>query len=167
VNLIPLGGKEVERAIQETAAEDDDLDASRGVGFGAFSGMAGIAGGDEDEKMEAIGIAAGTEIAEPKPSRRERMVRSKSDNGDRRRDRERNVEKRSRERERPRRHQQRRLHRSRSADRGYRREPASHLGDRNVQWTGDERHRHRRRSRSPGDHREAHHRRYDDYDRRR
>ena len=168
VNLIPLGGKEVERAIQETAAGgDEDLDASRGVGFGAFGGMARIAGDDGDEEMDTIGITIGNEIAEPNPRRREMMARPKTDNGDRRRDRRRNVEKRFREHGHPRRHQERKLHRSRSAERGYRREPASHSGSRNGQRTGDERHRHLRRSRSPDDRREAYHRRYDDYDRRR
>ncbi|EER43944.1 conserved hypothetical protein [Histoplasma capsulatum var. duboisii H88] len=57
-NMTPLGGKEVERAIQESSAADEgaqDGGGSRGVGFGSFRGTGGTKAGDQGDRMEGTG----------------------------------------------------------------------------------------------------------------
>ncbi|QSS63215.1 MMtag superfamily domain-containing protein [Histoplasma capsulatum] len=57
-NMTPLGGKEVERAIQESNAADEgaqDGGGSRGVGFGSFRGTGGTKAGDQGDRMEGTG----------------------------------------------------------------------------------------------------------------
>ncbi|KAF3490635.1 uncharacterized protein GIQ15_00152 [Arthroderma uncinatum] len=56
-NMTPLGGKEVERAVLEGAADNKGVDRVRGVGFGGFSGR--TLAGDEVEKLEPMGDVSG------------------------------------------------------------------------------------------------------------
>lgn len=141
-NMTPLGGKEVQRAIQESGAAEGGPevgDGSRGVGFGVFRGMGGMKAGDQGDMIEGTGyeMVMPEKGLERRGERRERGARSgRGEDGDRRRrDRSRDVD-RGEERERKsRRHEKdderhgRRRRRSISADR-------DHGG------------RHRRRSRS-------------------
>ncbi|PGH09955.1 hypothetical protein AJ79_05571 [Helicocarpus griseus UAMH5409] len=183
-NLMPLGGKEVERAVKE-AGEGEKEDEAKGVGFGGFRGMGGMEGGDQGDTME------GTGLGDTGLERRAREGRERRGDGERRRDRSRGRDRgrrdrksqrreydddrharrrhRSRSTERDREPRERRRHRSRSGDRDYykRQRAPSRSRSRERKRASDERHPRRERSRSPADRRSHHrHRRYDD-DRRR
>lgn len=54
-NETPIGQKEVEKAIKETAEGDDD-DAAKGVGFGGFD--RGVVGKEESEVLGGVGLDA-------------------------------------------------------------------------------------------------------------
>ncbi|KAL9631373.1 MAG: hypothetical protein Q9164_005931 [Protoblastenia rupestris] len=54
-NETPLGQKEVERAIKETA-EGDDIDGVKGVGFGAFDGPRNLLARDQSEVLRGVGM---------------------------------------------------------------------------------------------------------------
>lgn len=88
-NTTPLGQKEVEKAIKETAEGDEEAEA-KGVGFGVFLGAGGPAGEDRDT-LRGVGLdRAGGQA----PERREegdgkRRERRRSRSRDRSRDRRR------------------------------------------------------------------------------
>ncbi|KKZ66593.1 hypothetical protein EMCG_07707 [[Emmonsia] crescens] len=164
-NMTPLGGKEVQRAIQESGAAEGGPevgDGSRGVGFGVFRGMGGMKAGDQGDMIEGTGYEMvmpdkGLERRGERRERRERGGRGarsgRGEDGDRRRrDGSRDVD-RGVERERKsRRHEKdderhgRRRRRSISADRdhGGRHRRRSRSGDRDSH----KRHRPSSRSRS-------------------
>ncbi|TKA65877.1 hypothetical protein B0A49_06824 [Cryomyces minteri] len=67
-NLEPLGKEDVIKAATEVAAEDEEVEGGRGVGFGGFGGVGGAVG--EVEVMRAVGAETERRRAEPtKPSR--------------------------------------------------------------------------------------------------
>ncbi|EGE85513.1 hypothetical protein BDDG_08458 [Blastomyces dermatitidis ATCC 18188] len=92
-NMTPLGGKEVERAIQEASAADggaENDDRPRGVGFGGFGGFGGMGGmkaGDQEDMMEGTGYEmVGPDNGMERRGRRGDRTRSGRDGGgDRRR----------------------------------------------------------------------------------
>ncbi|KAK2861169.1 hypothetical protein FQN49_004475 [Arthroderma sp. PD_2] len=65
-NMTPLGGKEVERAILEGAADDKGVDRVKGVGFGGFRGK--TPAGDDVEKLESLGDVSGDYARAKRPS---------------------------------------------------------------------------------------------------
>lgn len=162
-NLTPLGGKEVQKVVQETTAEDDAAgEGGRGVGFGAYGG--GMNAGDQNERMEAVGIDP-----DERPGRKEKRDRSR----DRDRDRERRHRRHHHNHER---HRHERRHRSRSRSRSRnrahrRRRSPSRSRSRDRRRDDDyDRPRRRERSYSPDGRHEHHHRRRErdvDYERRR
>ncbi|KAG8531962.1 uncharacterized protein KY384_003598 [Bacidia gigantensis] len=54
-NETPLGKKEVEKAIRETA-EGDEPESAKGIGFGAFEGLRKGKGGGDTEMLEGVGF---------------------------------------------------------------------------------------------------------------
>ncbi|KAK2764964.1 hypothetical protein FQN54_008663 [Arachnomyces sp. PD_36] len=154
-NMTPLGGKEVEKAIMETADDDGNGEGVRGVGFGAFGGAAGTQKGNGGERIEAVGVNPDPHARASRSSRRERRGRSRSREGDRRRGRSRDrygeKKKDHSRRDYERHHPERRRHRSRSGDRETRRRRSrsrSRSRERKREH-GRDRHRRRDRSRSP------------------
>ncbi|PGH00673.1 hypothetical protein GX51_05659 [Blastomyces parvus] len=149
-NMTPLGGNEVDRAIQETGAADggaENDDGSRGVGFGVFRGMGGMKAGDQGDVMEGTGY----EMVNPdngmeQRGRRGERARSGRDGGGdrRRRDASRDADRGERDK-RSRRHEKdderhgRRRRRSRSPDN-------DHGAVRRRRSTSAEKRRHRSRS---------------------
>lgn len=130
-NMTPLGGKEVERAIQESSAADEgaqDGGGSRGVGFGSFRGTGGTKAGDQGDRMEGTGYEMVPEKGlERRGTRDGRGTRGgRGENGDRRRgdmnsdeDRAAGRDRRSKRYERVDERQIRRRRHSPSADRDY------------------------------------------------
>lgn len=119
-NLTPLGGKDVQKAIRDSTADEDLAEErmGRGVGFGSYGGGAAAAhAGGENEKLEAVGLL-------PDQRGDRRCSRSRSPRRERRRDRGGD-----RDRERERRHRR-------------------HHDDRERHHHRSHRHRHRSRSRS-------------------
>ncbi|KAL1970281.1 hypothetical protein VTN77DRAFT_5441 [Rasamsonia byssochlamydoides] len=145
-NLTPLGGKEVQKAIQETTAQAQDDEEGRGrggIGFGSYGGgLSGMPAKDNDERLEAVGLdsdrRAGTRRSRSRsrsrsPRRESKRERSRDrDRGrdrDRDRDRERRRHRHDHDRDRVREHHRherryrsRSRSRSRSQDRHRRRE---------------------------------------------
>lgn len=118
-NLTPLGGKEVQKAIQETT---DESETARGVGYGAYSGGIDL-GGANDEKLLAEGnidadIAAAREFLASHKSRSEHRD-GRRERGSAHRDHHRDREHDRRERHH---HREHRRHRSRSRSRSPRRD---------------------------------------------
>ncbi|KAL2001904.1 hypothetical protein VTN02DRAFT_1028 [Thermoascus thermophilus] len=170
-NLTPLGGKEVQKVVQETTAEDDAAgEGGRGVGFGAYGG--GMNAGDPNERMEAVGIDP-----DERPGRKEKRDRSRERRRDRSRDRDRDREHRhSRHHHNHERHRHERRHRSRSRsrsrDRAHRRRRSPSRSRSRDRRRDDDygRPRRRERSYSPDGRHEHRHRRRErdgDYERRR
>ena len=145
-NETPIGQKEVEKAIKETA-EGDDEDAPKGVGFGGFD--RGVVGKEESEVLGGVGLDS-IGIGLPEKRRdgdriKEKRKRSRSRDSSR----ERRHRRHTHGEERP-----HRRHRSRdwADDRhSHRREPPRSYDRRKD----DERlpRRHRERSYSPSPHR--------------
>lgn len=174
-NLTPLGGKEVAKAIKESAEDnvDDDvkIEGGRGIGYGGFGGKPSA--GDQIDKMEAVGLVRDSDRG-GRSSRRHREEGQRSRG--RSRDRERSLEKKSRRRDHDSFRNERR-HGSRSRDR--RREgrdrsrdkEREHRRRRSTSGTRNRdrerrhrRHRHHSRSRSPSGHKDSRQerRRYDE-----
>ena len=165
-NMVPLGGKDVKKSIQDTTADDDQEaeQMGRGVGYGSSSGGAGPrnAGGD-DEKLEAVGL--------DRHHRGDRRRRDRSPGRDRRRDRsgDRNRERERRHRrhrdDRDRHHRSHRQgSRSRSREREHRRRRSySRSRSRDRRGHDDDYRRHRHPDRShrsyPRERASDHHRR--------
>ena len=99
-NDTPLGKKEVEKAIKETA-EGDDMEITKGVGFGAFDGPQGGMVDDGGEVLGGVGID--DRLKGARVERRRKDARKKSRSRDRHRDR-RHRRSRSRHRSKDRRH---------------------------------------------------------------
>ncbi|KAE8347954.1 kinase phosphorylation protein-domain-containing protein [Aspergillus arachidicola] len=58
-NLTPLGDKDVQKAVQDTAAGEDLAvdEAGKGIGYGSFrGGVASLSGTGDDDKLEPIGL---------------------------------------------------------------------------------------------------------------
>ena len=128
-NETPIGQKEVERAIKETA-EGDDEDAPKGVGFGGFD--RGLVGKEESEVLGGVGLDATGESHMEKRRDGDRIKVKRRRSRSRNRSRERRHQRHTYGEERP-----HRRHRSRDRSR-----------HRSRNWSG-ERHSHRRaRSRS-------------------
>jgi Multiple myeloma tumor-associated len=53
-NMTPLGGNEVQKAIQESTDADDKAETGRGIGFGSYGGIA--MDGAEGETLAAVGM---------------------------------------------------------------------------------------------------------------
>ena len=104
-NETPLGKKEVERAIKESAG-DEGIEGAKGIGFGAFEGGRG-GKGEDTEVMKGVGLEALS--------------------GGRR---ERSGERGERKHEKRRRSEERQRRRRRSRDRGERRRTDVHDGRR-------------------------------------
>lgn len=167
-NETPIGQKEVEKAIKETAEGDDD-NAAKGVGFGAFD--RGVVGKEESEVLGGVGLDS---IGKSLPEKRRDGDRSKEK---RKRSRSRDSSRERRHRrhthgeERPhRRYRSRDRSRHRSRDwadnkHSHRREPPRSYDRRRD----DERlpRRHRERSFSPSPHRRRRYSRDRDRDYRR
>ena len=163
-NETPIGPKEVERAIKETA-EGDDEDAPKGVGFGGFD--CGVVGKEESEVLGGVGLDT---IGKPLTEKRrdgdrikEKRRRSRSRDNSRERRHRRHTD----GEERPyRRHRSRHRSRDRSGDRHLHRRERPRSSDRRRE---DERlpRRHRERSFSPSPHRRRRYSRDRDYDYRR
>ena len=162
-NDMPLGKKEVERAIKETA-EGDEIDEAKGVGFGAFDGSHSGVKGEERDVLGGVGLegADGTvSQSRGEGRRRERRRRSMSRDGSRERRRRRS---RSRERSRERRHRRREdedrrrryKHRSRERSRDRDRRDYARDYDRRSDYHPNYQRR-RERSNSPDRHRRSHH----------
>ena len=153
-NETPIGQKEVEKAIKETA-EGDDEDAPKGVGFGGFD--RGVVGKVESEVLGGVGLdSIGKGLSEKRRDGdrlKEKRKRSQSRDGSR----ERRHRRHTHGEERPhRRHRSRDRSRHRSRDwaddrHSHRREPPRSYDRRRD----DERlpRRHRKRSFSPSPHR--------------
>ncbi|KAL2217078.1 kinase phosphorylation protein-domain-containing protein [Thermoascus aurantiacus ATCC 26904] len=168
-NLTPLGGKEVQKVVQETtAANDEDAagEGGRGVGFGSYRG--GMNAGDQNERLEAVGIDPDERLdrKDKRDRSRERRDRSRDRDKDRERRHHRHHHHHDRER-----HRHERRHRSRSRSRSHdrahrRRRSPSRSRSRDRRRDDDyERPRRRERSYSPGDrHEHRHHRRERDVD---
>lgn len=111
-NETPIGRKEVEKAIKDTA-EGDEEEGARGVGFGAFVGGAAV-----DEERDVLG---GEGLDRPASE----VVRERRRDGDARKEKRRRSKSRDRSRERRHRrhtHGEERSHRRhRSRDRSHRR----------------------------------------------
>lgn len=72
-NLTPLGGKEIQKAIQEATAEGDE-ESGRGVGFGSYGGgLNSMNSKGTDDRLEAIGLGL-----DQQPPRRLRPDASRS-----------------------------------------------------------------------------------------
>ena len=167
-NETPIGKKEVERAIKETAGGDEE-DEAKGVGFGAFVGGAPV-----KEEMDVLG-GEGLD----RPAVEVKMERRRDDDG--RKDKRRRSRSRHRSRERRHRrhtHDEERPHkRRRSRDRSHHRmtnrsmERHSYRRERSRSYDGrdDERTSRRRQERnhSPDMHRRRRESRDRDYDYRR
>jgi hypothetical protein len=145
-NSVPVSGKEVERAIQEAAADED---GGKGVGYGLYGGAARKV--DQDEIILGDDSLGGGMVFK-KPARDER---SRSRNRDKRRrsrsrDRNRDRERRHRRHGDSGRDERRRRSRSRSreGDKGTRRRSRSRSRD-HRRHVRDGRDSHRRRSYSP------------------
>ena len=168
-NSTPLGGKDVDRALKETAADDDNVgdgdEGVRGVGFGSFGGVSGMMGlGDQPDRLEAVDIDRSSERQGRRSGRRHH------DDGDRARgrsrDRDRDRERKSRRRDYDTLRNERRK-RSRSRDRARehrRRGSTSRSEDKDRRHR--KRHRHSR-SRSPETRKEGRYERSYRYDERR
>ena len=167
-NETPIGQKEVEKAIKETA-EGDDEDAPKGVGFGGFD--RGVVGKEESEVLGGVGLdTIGKNLTEKRRGGdriKEKRRRSRSRDSSR----ERRHRRHTHGEERPhRRHKSRDRSRHRSRDRSgdrhlHRRERPRSYGRRRE----DEKlpRRHRERSFSPSPHRRRRYSRDKDYDNRR
>ena len=138
-NNTPIGYKEVEKAIKETAEGDDETGA-KGVGFGGFLGTGGLAEAGRD-------VLSGTNSGDVESHRLKRQQELESRQRREKRERSRNRD-RSRERRRRRHtHDDRRLHHQHYSRESGRHRSRSRSKDRN---------RHRRhRSRSYEDSRDA------------
>lgn len=151
-NMTPLGGNEVEKAIMETADDDGNGEGVRGVGFGAFGGAPGMNKGNNDERIEAVGVDPTTSRKghHKSSSRKERRGRSRSREDhrgrDRSRDRYRDRNQRRRDYER---HHQERRHRSGEREHKRRRSRSRSRSRDRKRDNGRDRHRRRERSRSP------------------
>ena len=167
-NETPIGQKEVERAIKETAGGDEE-DGAKGVGFGAFVGGAPV--------KEEVDVLGGEGLDRPATE----VKRERERDGDGRKDKKRRSISRDRSRERRHRrhtHGEERLHRRhRSRDRSHHRstnrsrERHSYRRERSRSYDrrADERTSRRRpdRSHSPDMHRRRREPRDRDYDYRR
>ncbi|OJD18005.1 hypothetical protein AJ78_01962 [Emergomyces pasteurianus Ep9510] len=157
-NMTLLGGKETERAIQESVALEEGGEAgdrSRGVGFGVFRGMGRMKAGDQGDTMEGTGYAMvmPDKGLEPHRERRDKGIRGGrgEDRDRRRRDRDRDVDRGVDKERKSRRHDKdedrRRRRRSISAER-------DHSHQRHSRSTG------RRRDRSTSSDRASHRKYY-------
>lgn len=90
-NATPLGQKEVERAIKETAEGDEDT-GTKGVGFGGFVG----AGGPMKEERETLGGVGLEDVGREAPKERRREDDGKRREKRRSRSRDRSKERRHR-----------------------------------------------------------------------
>ncbi|KAL2353223.1 kinase phosphorylation protein-domain-containing protein [Cryomyces antarcticus] len=125
-NLEPLGKGDVIKAVTEVAAEDEEVEGGRGVGFGGFGGAEGAVG--EVEVMRGYGVGGSA------PSNEKKHAEGTRDR-ERRRSRSRDRAKKGRNHEAVEGHRRRRS-RSRNRD-----------GDRRQRSRSEERRRHRSRSR--------------------
>ncbi|KAK5020644.1 hypothetical protein LTR60_000328, partial [Cryomyces antarcticus] len=85
-NLEPLGKGDVIKAVTEVAAEDEEVEGGRGVGFGGFGGAEGAVG--EVEVMRGYGVGGGAPSNEKKHAegtRDRERTRSRSRDRERRR----------------------------------------------------------------------------------
>ncbi len=167
-NETPIGQKEVEKAIKETA-EGDDEDASKGVGFGGFD--RGVVGKEESEVLGGVGLDAAVESLTQKRRDGDRIKDKRRRSRSRDRSRERRHQRHSYGEERPqRRHRSR--DRSRHQSRDWSGDRHSHRRERPRSYDrrrDDERlpRRHRERSFSPSPHRRRRYSRDRGYDYRR
>ena len=173
-NETPLGKKEVERAVKESAGDDEEA-MGKGIGYGAFEGLKG-GKGEEKEVLGGVGLddPRPPTIRQGRPDKRPNR-RSRSGDRDPSRDR-RHRRSRSRDRSRERRHHRRHnedcgrptrhRHRSRDhqSDRRYRERPRTDEKRRDDQYRYDRR---KDRSSSPKHGKYRSRERYDDGYRRR
>ena len=169
-NETPLGKKEVEKAIKETA-EGEDMEVTSGVGFGTFDGLGNGYADGQNEVLGGVGIEIRNNAkATSKGNERRREIRTRSRSRDRHRQR-RHEEIRSRDRSKDRRRKRRidenlhhdpkyRSHEKRERQYGHHRERSTSHDDR---YHG----RRRDRSSSPDYYGRRHHSRDRNYDRRR
>ncbi|KAL9123740.1 MAG: hypothetical protein Q9217_006859 [Psora testacea] len=130
-NETPLGKKEVERAIRETA-EGDELEVVKGVGFGTFGPRNGDAGG-QSEVLSGVGMEDQTSIVAV-PTGNERPKKKKRSS-------------KSRERYRHRRHERSRSRDQKHKRHGYRNEEYDRRYS-SQERRGEKYGHHRQRSRS-------------------
>ncbi|KAB8075444.1 kinase phosphorylation protein-domain-containing protein [Aspergillus leporis] len=154
-NLTPLGEKDVQKAVRDTAAGEDLVidEAGKGIGYGSFRGGASsIPGAGDEDKLEAVGL-------DPNPAdkRRRGGERSRSPGRDKRRDRP-SDRTRDRDREhRHRRHRDEREHHHRSHR--HRSRSRSRSRDRRSNDEGRRRRDDRHHTRHPRDWDSGHYRR--------
>ncbi|KAB8200398.1 kinase phosphorylation protein-domain-containing protein [Aspergillus parasiticus] len=125
-NLTPLGDKDVQKAVQDTAAGEDLAvdEAGKGIGYGSFrGGVASLSGTGDDDKLEPIGLDSHSSDKRrqgSEPSRNPARDKRRDRLSDRNRDRDREHRHRRHRDEREHRHRSHR-HRSRSRSRDRRR----------------------------------------------
>ncbi|KAB8263990.1 kinase phosphorylation protein-domain-containing protein [Aspergillus pseudonomiae] len=111
-NLTPLGEKDVQKVVRDTAAGEDLVidEAGKGIGYGSFrGGVASVSGTGDDDKLEPVGLDSHSS-----GKRKRGSERNRSPARDKRRDR---LSDRNKDRDREhghRRHRDEREHRHRS-----------------------------------------------------
>ncbi|KAL2039079.1 hypothetical protein N7G274_008128 [Stereocaulon virgatum] len=157
-NETPIGKKEVERAIRETA-EGEEEEGTKGVGFGGFEGVAAGRRGEVRDVLDGVGVEAGAGDRTRSRTRdgEGRMEKRRRRSGSRNRSRERQYRRHTHGDDRS-----HRRHRSRDRSRRRSRNGYSHRRERARSYErrrGDDKlpRRTRERSYSPDPRRQKHH----------